>query len=823
MDRNGYDLSSMVETFLATGWEFRRSSPSLSLPKGRGDTWMQARVPGHVHDDLIRHRLIEDPFYRMNERECQWVDQEDWFYRCRFSWAPAVGMPRKVLRFEGLDTVCSIFLNGDTIAESDNMFLPFEVDVAEVLRVGENELLIEFSSAVWIAEERKARYLAQEGIDPSVFTFYDRSFVRKAQYMFGWDWGPRLVSCGVWKPVVLLEYESRITDVWARPRYVDGNWEVEVSWEGENVDRPVFFCRDSGVNAESRADGTLLVSIENPQLWWPHGEGGRPHRYQCGLQHSNQQMEFAFGLRTVELLREPDKWGESFEFVVNGRRVFCRGANWIPSHSFPSLARPGYGHSGRSVGLFMGCNMVRVWGGGLYESKTFYEMMDRDGIMVWQDFPFACAYYPEDEATLASVEKEARANIKRLRNHPSLVLWCGNNENQPMHEQRWGGAKSPGRFYGEKIYDELLPRVLRSEDPDRPYVSGSPSGKVEGKDSNMDGVGDSHYWEVWHGKGDWKHYEESTSRFCSEFGFASSPSVYTWSKTLAPEDWKFDSEAVKWHDKTLKGYDKYISFIEMHYPKIETLEDLVYYSQLNQRDALRHGIEHFLRSDFCRGTLIWQLNDCWPVQSWSVVDSFGRMKPAFYEIARMYQSIATGIRVTGGEFEFWITNNSLEPFSFLGKQSAGVYKFDGTPISTIDLSGVDAIEPSTSRMVGTLQSGDETKSSFALFLLGQFSCVRFAVEPKEIVLPCEKLLIQVDASMLVVGPAKSCLFDLWIYDPDDFGNVTPVVSDITAFIAPSSSAIETPTFSAELQHEPKRLVARSLTGFHEVEIIRSPM
>ena len=463
----------MVQTPLSTGWDFCRRGTQ---------EWRQARVPGHVHDDLVRHGVVADPFYRMNEKECQWVDQEDWVYRCRFSWSAREGCPKRVLRFDGLDTVCSVFLNGSLVAEHDNMFLPLEVDVTSLLRAS-NELVVEFSSAVRVAESRKAAFFAAEGIDASVTTFYERSFLRKAQYMFGWDWGPRLVSCGVWKPVTLLEYDSRVTDVWVRPRLVDGEWLVDVSWEGQKVGKPEVMARwhapDTLTTIEHR-DRSMILRVNGAELWQPNGL--RPSEvYRATLAFGSLEKEVSFGLRTVELVREPDKWGESFEFVVNGDRVFCKGANWIPDHSFPSLvSRKDYEEQVHNMaGLHF--NMVRVWGGGLFESDDFYNWCDHHGIMVWQDFPFACAYYPEDVAFLASVEAEARANIRRLRNHPSLVLWCGNNENQQMHEQKWGGAASPERFYGEKIYDDLLPRILKEETPTAPMSMARRAGRSKGE------------------------------------------------------------------------------------------------------------------------------------------------------------------------------------------------------------------------------------------------------------------------------------------------------------------------------------------------------
>ena len=328
----------MIERFLATGWEFCRAGES---------DWKQARVPGCVHDDLIRHGVIADPFYRMNERECAWVDDCDWVYRCRFDWSPVSGCPKRVLRFEGLDTVCTVFLNGEKIASHDNMFLPLEVDVTTLLRPA-NELRIEFSSAVRVANERRSRYLAQEGIDPSVTTFYERSFVRKAQYMFGWDWGPRLVSCGVWKPVSLLEYGSRVTDVWCRPKLVDGEWLVDVSWEGERLSTPDIMIHEKGAEVAHCMDYGALLRVTEPKLWWPsdfrdYKTNHRSETYSGRIAFGEDTSQFGFGLRTVDLVRKPDKWGESFEFVVNGENVFGKGANWIPADTFaPRLTHDDY-------------------------------------------------------------------------------------------------------------------------------------------------------------------------------------------------------------------------------------------------------------------------------------------------------------------------------------------------------------------------------------------------------------------------------------------------------------------------------------------------
>ncbi|HVZ35186.1 MAG TPA: glycoside hydrolase family 2 TIM barrel-domain containing protein, partial [Polyangiaceae bacterium] len=357
------------------------------------------------------------------------------------------------------------------------------------------------------------------------------------------------------------------------------------------------------------------------------------------------------GLRTLELLREPDTQGESFEFRVNGTRLWAVGANWIPDHSFPSVVDRAQLQRQFARARDMNMNMLRIWGGGIYESDDFYDLCDEAGLLVWQDFPFACSYVPDDEPEQAVLLREAEANLRRLRNHPSLALWCGNNENLTMWHSKWGRpAPQPERYYGEKLYDGTLPAAVRRFDAGRPYIASSPIG---GENANDGNIGDQHYWDVWHGRGDWKFYKESTARFASEFGFASAPNRAAWRRIFSD-----DREALRrdvrdplarWHDKTGKGYETYVGYVELHYPVSRDLEEFSYHSQLNQRDALRFGIEHFRRSPGCRGALIWQLNDCWPVQSWAVLDSEGSYKAAAFELRRLYAPALISLEFEPGQ------------------------------------------------------------------------------------------------------------------------------------------------------------------------------
>jgi beta-mannosidase len=636
----------LCKTYLSDGWEFietRHDHPTANLGYSNPE-WMSATVPGHIHLDLMEHGIIADPNERMQEISAQWVDSTDWSYRCRFMWSPDPDSPNRVLRFEGLDTVCTILLNGAKIAEHDNMFVPLEVDVTDKLNEGENELRIDFQSAVNVGESRMAAFFKSEGLPERVERFEERSFIRKIQCMYGWDWGPRLVSAGIWKPVQLVEFVSRLThlsstQVWQ----ADGSVMLTAHAEKDGAGQVSFTLTIGDEEFESE-DG--VFHIINPPLWWPNGCGDQ-NLFELTAQLTLGDESFAYdtmtvrgGFRNIKLLREKDEMGESFEFEVNGKKIYCKGFNWIPDHSFPSAITRARYEERVLQALDLGSNMLRIWGGGMYESEDFYDLCDELGIMVWQDFPQACAYYPDTQEWQDKIRPEAEYHVKRLRGRASLALWCGNNENLQMWQQKWNwkGHEHPPRFYGENLYDKLFPSIVQEFSPEVSYIHTSPCGESV-PDANGGRIGDSHYWDAWHGRGDWKYYLDSEARFSSEYGFASSCSLSLWEETLADEDWHYRSPAVRWHDKTRKGYDTFVGYVQLHYPVSESLEDWTYYSQLNQRDALRLGVEHFRRNAFCRGSLIWQLNDIWPVQSWAVIDSSGRYKAAAHEIAtRLYST-----------------------------------------------------------------------------------------------------------------------------------------------------------------------------------------
>jgi beta-mannosidase len=681
-----------IHTRIDTGWEVAERLPvgrDFFLSEGGEKNWIPATVPGHVHLDLVKAGVIGDPFYRMQERGCQWVDEADWTYRTTFTVTPERLASRgehgrHFLHFHGLDTICRVYLNGVQIGSAENFFVSHRFDVTETLREGENRLRVEFDSALRAGRERATAYLGDgtsERGRMAYFNFAPRAFVRKPQYMFGWDWGPELVSCGLWQPVVLdtvpvaeilgcdYQYEFtgessiRLTVRVEYERYADGpplSLEVRLSAEGGGVGSiPATVALSGEVGSQEVGRQTAVATINELTVKrWNGGGIEEPDIYSlwCRLVSGEECAAYCrtqAGFRTVELVREPDAdgKGESFKFRVNGVDTFIKGANWIPDSTFPAVASGVRLHQRLWQVRNAGYNMLRVWGGGYYQTEQFYNICDQLGILVWQDFPFACSMYPDDLPEFTGeVRREAAEAVKRIRNHPCLALWCGGNENLELFQGRWNGDLQATKFFGDTLIHQVLPEVLAEHDPKTPYWPNSPYGDAgEGNAQNED-YGTSHYWNVWHAKtptstGDWTHYAESRSRFSSEFGFAGPAGPYAWDSCMAPEDRTVSSPVSEWHDKTRKGHAQFLAYIGRHYPAPQTFDDLLYYGQCNQADALKFGVEHWRRlKGRCWGTLFWQFNDCWPTHSWAVVDSSGDPKAAYYASKRFYAPLLLSLR-----------------------------------------------------------------------------------------------------------------------------------------------------------------------------------
>jgi beta-mannosidase len=663
--------ASRFKIRLDDGWTFREAD------KGE---WRPARVPGCVHTDLLANGLIADPFYRDNESKLQWIGQTEWEYRTTFD-VPASLLKRRHLElvFEGLDTYANVFLNERPLFDANNMFRTWRVDARQALKTGANTLRIRFRSPINEVLPR----MKELGYElPAVNDQGEKTspHTRKAPYQYGWDWGPRFVTSGIWKPVTLEAWDdARLGDLHITQNQVGKDAaqltaEVEVISSGALdavlvVDDPA----DRNVNARQPvklSEGTnrfaLKLSIPNPSLWWPAGMGPQTlYTLRARLLVGGKPLDEATtrtGLRTLELRQQPDQDGKSFTFVINGVPVFARGANWVPADSFPTrVTRERYRRlleSARDANM----NMLRVWGGGFYESDDFYELCDELGLMVWQDFMFACSMYPGDRAFLDSVRAEAEDNVRRLRNHPSIVIWVGNNEVETAW-QHWGWKQNlPAKLWDDykKIFHGVLPEVIAALDPTRPYWPSSPSSNLE-EDSDSQRMGDVHYWEVWHAAKPFTEYERQHPRFMSEYGFQSFPQIETVNAYTTASDHDIGSPVMLAHQKHPRGNQLIREYMLREYPEPKDFESFLYVSQVLQAEGIRVGAEHLRRiMPHNMGSLYWQLDDCWPVASWSSVDYFGRWKALQYYARRFYSPLLVSPHAEGDQIKFYVVSDRAE-------------------------------------------------------------------------------------------------------------------------------------------------------------------
>jgi beta-mannosidase len=651
-------------------WKFKAINRYTALPKSyrRVTRWMEASVPGTVHTDLLANKVIRDPFYRMNELDVQWVDSQQWVYRKDFDVPPGFLEEDMVyLAAEGLDTYARITLNGRLVAATANMFVPHEFELRKYLRQGTNRIEILFDSP---SERSKALERGNGRLEVSSESH--RVYVRKAQYSFGWDWGPKLATSGIWKDISLRAFRrGRLENPFVKILSVNNaNAVVEVSVDVQRYkDVPMslhaFIAGDScSVEHELRVKtsrAAFKVHIPRPQLWWPNGYGEQPmYKVVLALLSAGEevhQLEVPFAIRTVKLLQKKDKEGKSFIFEINGTKIYCKGADWIPCDSFiPRIPDSTY-ESLLRMAKDAHMNMVRVWGGGIYEQDIFYGACDRLGLMVWQDFMYACGEYPARQWFVKQAKEEARKIIKRLRNHPSIVLWCGNNECEWLY-CTGHPDETPDDMTGAKIFREVLPSACRQYDGTRPYWRSSPFGSGF---PNAESNGNHHQWSVWSSWKDYKEYAKCNARFVTEFGFQAPPDRKTLESVTLPEDRRPQSPVMEHHNKQVEGTERLLRFLADHHRLGERFNDFLYTSQLVQAEALKFAVEHWRRRKFkTAGSLFWQLNDCWPVSSWSVVDSALRPKAAYYFAKKFFAPLLVTFRQAEKGIEVWITSDLLE-------------------------------------------------------------------------------------------------------------------------------------------------------------------
>ncbi|PBQ34794.1 beta-mannosidase [Sphingobacteriaceae bacterium] len=659
-----------------SSWKFKKSGDKL---------WHQATVPGNVVADLFKNNLIDDPFYSDNEKKLQWIENENWEYTTGLICDKTLLTNKHIeLIFEGLDTYARVYLNDSLLFSADNMFRAWKVDVKKLLKIGGNNIKVVFESAVKKGKEKAAKlaYSLPEG---------ERIFTRKAQFQYGWDFGPRFATCGIWKPVRLVYWNEvkieslrylikSINDSIAYLDFIlETNSSVTDSFQFSLGQQKRNDIKVPAAKKKKRIalhpgynSDTLSIQIKNPKRWWSNGLG-EPYLYYYSATVLKKQTEIdhsslSVGLRTIELINQEDSVGKSFYFKLNGKPVFMKGANYIPSDIFLRPKSKEYFFAEIAVCKEAHMNMLRVWGGGVYGDDEFYNACDEHGILVWQDLMFACAMYPGDKDFLDNVKEEVIQQTKRLRNHPSLALWCGNNENSEGWFN-WGwqkqfnySSKDSLEIWNnyKKLFQELIPTTIKTYDQ-KPYWESSPAigwGRKESLSS-----GDLHYWGVWWGMQPFSVYKTKVGRFVSEYGFQSLPALSTFKAFAPSQDWNLTSIPVRGHQKHKTGFETIEAYMARDYKIPKDFKDYIYVSQLLQRDGMKIAIEaHRRNKPYCMGTLFWQLNDCWPGVTWSAIDYFKQPKALYYSLSNLYKTQLVSVNENLNSFEIKCVSDSLKDF-----------------------------------------------------------------------------------------------------------------------------------------------------------------
>jgi beta-mannosidase len=672
----------MEQLLLSDGWRWKRRTTTISLEQefAADDGWLTATVPGTVHQELLAAGRIPDPFFGLQENDAQWVGEQDWLYRCDFD-VPAFMLDAAsiVLLCEGLDTFVTAWLNGQSIFANDNMFLPLRIDIREHLRAENNTLCLLFESPLGKGRERETLYGKRTVWNGDS----SRVYVRKAQYHYGWDWGPTLLTMGPWRPVRIEAYDMRIADVYANIALDENQKNASINLQIDletllplqdqqlTIDIDVLDPTGSQVtHATQQVTNTNLrstITIVDPQLWWPRGYGAQSlYRLVVTVQAIDRVLhryEQRLGLRTIRLIQEPleGETGTTFLFEVNGIPVFCGGANWIPADMLLSRLTNERYRAWLQHAASANMLMLRVWGGGIYEDDYFYETCDELGLLVWQDFMFACGIYPRSDWFLDSVRMEAQHTVRRLRHHPCMALWCGNNEDYSIAES---ADADPARA----LYEELLPSICADLDPATPYWPGSPFG---GTCANDQTVGDRHTWEIWHNPtAPYQAYDRYWGRFVSEFGMESAPSMPTIESFTTPMDRYPQSRVFEHHNKSTDGVRRLAFYLSDTLRAPTDMASYIYATQFVQAEAMASAIRAWRRRwrgsgrYSTSGALVWQLNDCWPAISWALLDVDLHPKAAYYAVRRELAPISIALSRDEQEMAaLWAVNATTEPLA----------------------------------------------------------------------------------------------------------------------------------------------------------------
>ncbi|KAB1231014.1 beta-mannosidase [Chryseobacterium viscerum] len=718
------------------GQFFQRSlsSENWQFKNSKDHNWLPAKVPGTVHLDLMDNKMIPDPFKDENEKKVQWVENEDWEYQSGFVVSPQELKNDNIdLVFNGLDTFSEIYLNGKLLKKTDNMFRKWNIPVKQYLKAGNNTLQIKFTSAVNAGKELAKKV-------PFTMPESPRSFVRKAQYQFGWDWGPRLVTAGIWKDVQLEFWNNAkiitVKNIQSKSAE-DLRFEVEI--EVQNAGDYTLDLNKIHKRI-SLKKGTHTITIpyntSGMELWQPNGRGdAHLHHFEVKLSKDQKNIDIKnirIGVRSVELVQEKDEKGKSFYFKVNGHPLYIKGTNWIPGDSFsPRMTKEKYQKLIKDT-KDANMNMIRIWGGGIYEDDEFYKACDENGILVWQDFMFAGSFYPADEAFLNNVKEEVKDQVNRLQNHPSIAIWCGNNEIDEAivnwgYQKQFKYSKNDSlkvwKDY-KKLFNEVIPKALAEnlKSDKNIYWPSSPSIGWGHKESLTEG--DSHYWGVWWGEQPFEIYNEKVGRFMSEYGFQGTPSLETTKSMFSgTPDLNLQNPTIKAHEKHARGWDIINEYLKRDYKIPTDFVQYNYVSQLLQARGMQIAIEaHRRAKPYNMGTLYWQLNDCWPVVSWSSIDYLGNWKAFHYQARRSFEPVLISVAETDKSYDVYLISDLLnelkldtqfELVDFKGKtlwkasQSDNIKADISKKILTISKSELAQFD--LSKAVLKISSGKDTK------------------------------------------------------------------------------------------------------------------
>ncbi|KPH12955.1 glycoside hydrolase family 2 protein [Chryseobacterium sp. ERMR1:04] len=690
------------------------SSEKWQFKNSKEQKWLTATVPGTVHLDLMSHKIIPDPYKDENEKKVQWIENEDWDYQTSFKISSTELTNENIeLVFNGLDTFSEIYLNGKLLKKTDNMFRKWDIPVKHNLKIGDNLLQIKFKSAVNVGKELAKKV-------PFAMPESPRSFVRKAQYQFGWDWGPRLVTAGIWKDIKLNFWNNakleniKIEQKSLTKQKAELNIQTEIIADKEGKYAVSVNSKTNNFQLK-KGKNTIQIpfAINNPKLWQPNGWGD-PNLYdlKISLQKDSKIIDNKterIGLRTIELIQEKDTKGKSFYFKVNGNPLYIKGTNWIPADSFsPRITKEKYQKlikDSKEANM----NMVRIWGGGIYEDDEFYKACDENGILVWQDFMFAGSFYPSDDAFLNNVKEEVKDQVNRLQNHASIALWCGNNEVDEAivnwgYQKQFNYSKEDSlqiwKDY-KKVFHELIPNTLKENlSPDKNmYWPSSPSIGWGHKESLTEG--DSHYWGVWWGEQPFEMYNEKVPRFASEYGFQGMPTLETTNSMFAgTPDLSLENGTIKAHEKHARGWEIMNTYMKRDYNVPTDFVKYNYVSQLLQARGMQIAIEaHRRAKPNNMGTLYWQLNDCWPVVSWSSIDYLGNWKALHYQVKRSFENQIILTEEKDGVLNFYAINDEAKKFEDVNVEIQ-IINFQGKVLNTMNivsngkvLEGIVKFEP----------------------------------------------------------------------------------------------------------------------------------